>query len=312
VNGTIQFENRLLGQMSLGRMAWVSLAFVLQNLPLVLLVAVVFFVPLDLLCGWLASNVLRVDSRLNLRSLLVIVPFIGSFQINLLGYSAIAWAVGEAIEGRAPSIVAAIGRFSTRRMLQIFATLIYEVWLIFWPILAMLCINGLAFAVLMSSVPLPRALGFAGVIFVVILDICFLAISIINGIDYCFAEFPAIFEGTFVRRAASRSKKLVNGRRLWIFVAINLVCVPLVVVSLSVTVGLPSVMGWPPEDFTSMAGVFRAACFSLINAILVANGIVFQTLLYFRLRREKHDLTFFDLSNTSILPPASEAAGISR
>jgi hypothetical protein len=294
-------ENQFLAQMSLARTGWISLKFILKNFPLVLTVAVAFCLAPDLVTEWVLSTLLNrggFDATGLSANLLTVL----SFQINFLGYSAIAWCVGAAIEGRAPSIGLAVRRFSGRSLIRIVGTLLYATLLMLWPLLAGI---GLLVAVQVAK---PRSTSL--LLFASALSVCAIIVSLGRMLNYCLAEFPAIFENTYFEAAALRSKALVKGRRIWLLGVIILFFVPLFLGSFGLTAVLPDLMRWPPADPRTIYGLARAAYGSLVNAILTAFGIVLQTLLYFRLRREKHDLTFFDLSNTEILQPATKAIGV--
>jgi hypothetical protein len=76
--------------------------------------------------------------------------------------------------------------------------------------------------------------------------------------------------------------------------------------SVLLTEWLPAAAGWSSANLDSVLGIVFITYRSLVNSTLIAFWIVFQTLYYFRLRREKHDLTFFDLSATKTIEPAAK------
>jgi len=296
-------ENRFLREMSIAAMLWISAATVLANLPLVLAIAGALSVPVDIVTTWAVQKLFERAESVEARILLATIPISVSFGLNLLGYAALAWTVGQIIEGHSPTIKDAFMRLSGPRLTRIVGTLVYANWAILKPA----CFVAAAYVFARISLG-----DIAAAVVLLALAVTILYCGTFRYIDYSFTEFPAIFENTAYRRAAERSLFLVKGRRGRLLGIMFGVGIAAYLVSACMTDVLPRTIGAPAPDPGSLAGLLTIVYKSLVNSILLSLLIVFQTLLYFRLRREKHDLTYFDLSQTGTIEPAGRLAEAAR
>ena len=174
--------------------------------------------------------------------------------------------------------------------MRIAGTLAVVYTLILRPLIVL---SVVAFAIMVYT-DSPVAIALVTLALLVTLIWCLL----VEYIKYSFGEYPAVFEGIFYRAAAERSRFLVYGRRWWLFFVLIGWGTVLYLFAAILTEVIPRLVGWPDPGLTTVMGVLRVAYRSFALNICLAFFFVFQTLLYFRLRREKHDLTFFDLSTT--------------
>lgn len=95
---------------------------------------------------------------------------------------------------------------------------------------------------------------------------------------------------------------------MWLGVVFGVAYIP-TLLTVAVILFLPDLFNAPDTSFDSIVGVARAMFESIGTNLMVTWFTVFQALIYFRRRRERHDLTFFDLSNTDAIGPASQLLG---
>lgn len=296
-------NNEFLRDSSVIRMVWISVRTVASNLRLVLAIAAVFGLPADIIGQWVADALIastRPSELAVLRPLYEVLPQSISLGFNFVGYAALAWSVGQVIEGQTPTVRGTFMRLSGRGLMRIAGTLAVVYTLMLRPLIV---VSVVAFAIVRYTNS-PVVLALVTLALLVTLFWC-LAVEYIK---YSFGEYPAVFEDIFYRAAAQRSRFLVDGRRWWLFFVLFGWGAVLYLFAAISTEVIPGLVGWPGPELTTVPGVLRVVYRSFTLNICLAFFFVFQTLLYFRLRREKHDLTFFDLSTTDSIGPAGKLA----
>jgi len=289
--------NRFLGRLSLPRMLWVSLSLTAKNLQVLLPLVLLFSLPVDLVSDWVTGYIAKTSDTRTVMLLCVQLILFSIFSD--IGYIAIAWEVREIIEGETPSVSKALSALMGGALVRLFATMLYSGWRILWPLFVYVAV-AVPFA--MFFIPDPG-------VFLILYALGFLAclpFLVWNGLNYTLLIFPTLFEHQSFSAAARRSKLLVSGRRMWLFLVFMGQGVLGTAVCLAFTALLPHLMKWPEGDPHQVTGLFRSIYDSIASSLVMAVIVVLDTLIYFRLRREKNDLTFFDLSSTAVLPPARE------
>jgi hypothetical protein len=172
--------------------------------------------------------------------------------------------------------------------------------MILWPFLIGGILGGIVAG--LSDVVLGKLGSLGLLILVLTLGI---AVTIWRAVNFTLAPLVALFEGKFYREAALRSKEIVHGRRVWLFTLLTL---EIIFVSGSLFLmdfGLSAAIGKPISLTNGMLSFLLDIGENILFSFITASVIVFDTLVYFRLRREKRDLTFFTMSETSMLRPAA-------
>jgi hypothetical protein len=303
----MQADNEFLRDLSLMRVVWISARTVFSNLRLVLAIAAVFGLPADIIGQWITDALIARASREHLeiwRPLYDAFPAAFSLSFNIVGYAALAWSVGQIVEGQTPTVAGTFMRLAGRRLLRIVGTLAVVYGLILRPVIV---VSVVALPIVLSTNS-PIALALVTLALTVALLWC------VTGeyIKYSFGEYPAVFEGIFYRAAAERSRFLVRGRRWWLLAVLFGIALLVYLLAEILTEVIPGLVGWPAPGLSTVMGVARVVYRSFFLNICLAFFFVFQTFLYFRLRREKHDLTFFDLSATDSIEPAGKLAEVAR
>ena len=112
-------------------------------------------------------------------------------------------------------------------------------------------------------------------------------------IDFLLVPFVAVFEQTYFVDALTRSGTLIKGRRSWICLIFIAAWLPLFLAFIIVGFG-PDQLGMAESGLDSAPSVARLVLESFAINLGLCWYFAFQALIYFRRRRDLHDLSFFD------------------
>lgn len=294
-------STELLLASSIPRMGWMSIRIAARFFTTIATILLCLFLPLELIFNYIGIQIsasldaghvawhYNIAARLSLGVVLGVV------------FSAVlAWIVGLLIEGEIPTFRNTLALLLKRRVFQVLGTLTCSTALTFLPLLLVL---------------LP--IYFAPHLVVRVLDLgAFVALAVAVVVCFCLnvvlslTPFVAVFEGSFYRQAINRSISLAKGRVLWLTAALGFG--GLFFVALTLAVGyVPTAMFDLGDDFTfaTFSGVLEQLAISFFSNVVMAWFAIFQALVYFRIRRDKHDLTFFNVGPKTGFQPAAELLG---
>jgi hypothetical protein len=281
----------LIGEKTIIQLAGTSLKIFARHLGLAVIIYVIFITPLNLIAKAIELKQGAGSAPVRSTSLAFIAMFLAIFSSAIA-----AQFVGKLVEGRTPTVRQTLADLTGSRLARVIGTLAYVSIVTFSPLLLVMA------AVEYIVIPEQNSIAPIFALVSLVLGLISIGYAIVMMINTCFCAYVAIFEDTFYHKALRRSAQLTKGRKWWLVAVFTGALIPLLMPA-AVLVFLPAYAGHPAR-FDSVSGVMRLVAESLVSGLPAIAFYIFQALIYFRRRRELHDLTFFDVSSPGLIRPA--------
>jgi hypothetical protein len=284
----------LLLKSSVIKMLRLSASILVRNIGLMLGILALVIVPLDLAVSAAGRQIYRAIGTPQMHDDIGLVLSFYFFMFSgLVSTTLIALVVSQLIEGERPTFHKTYSQITGPRLLKVLGTVFLVAAISIVPLTAYF---SLAYAAYREPALLPLKLLLYPIAAI---------ISIVVSIDCLFGSCVAVFEHTYFWQAFVRSRRLAKGRRVWMAKTLfgGLILAFLLV---SPAVLLSYFVETPKAGFASAAGFVRLLLEKLGSSLFDTVISIFLALVYFRRRRELHDLTFYELPDSSIIRPASQ------
>lgn len=298
-------STELLASSTVPRMGWLSMRIIRRFFPTIATILFCILLPIDFLTNYIGIQISAILETRNVSWQHEFIARIWTGSITGLVFAAIlAWVVGLLVEGEAPTFSKTLASLSGPRVVHVIGTVFYSAALVVLPAVVMQLLAYLAPRLLHSI------LGDA-LLYIVLPVVAVWTIYFTVMLTFC--PFVAVFEGSFYQAAVRRSMFLVKGRVLWVAVRLFAGWLPMIVTVFLAIYIASEVFGIEDDyHFESLSGVAEQIVVSFVGNLALAWFAIYQAILYFRIRKDKHDLTFFDATLKSGFQPVIDLLGNQR
>ena len=271
-----------------------SASILVRNIGLMLGILALVIVPLELAVSAASPQVYGAIGTAQMHDDIgLILSFYFFMFSGLTSTTLIALIVAQLVEGERPTFHKTYSQITGPRLLKVLGTLFLIAAISVAPLTAY-------FSVVYAAYREPALLPLKLFLYPIA---AFL--TIVVAIDCLFGSCVAVFEHTYFWQAFVRSRRLAKGRRVWL--AATLFGGLILAFLLVSPIAYPwSLIETPEAGFASVAGFLRLLLEKLGSSLFDTVISIFLALVYFRRRREMHDLTFYEIPDSTVIRPASQ------